>query len=264
MNPMLVEPLEPRTLMAVQQGHQTLNVVGTPGNDVIFVQIVNNHGLKYRVTINGAAKDYYLYKFSKIAISGGAGNDFLEADVGPVQFPFLPSVGVKILGGGGNDTLVGSSGPDTLLGGAGSDILIGNDGNDSLNGNAGNDLVAGSPGNDLFEGGFGEILVDYSRTNFQALRHPAKTTFLTGTLLTNVTDPNNETTTYRLIDTPPTLGPIDLQFNGPDNKSAAASLSNQPVRVRGKLVILTYPHRGPVPTLIVQSISRAHAPGSSR
>jgi Ca2+-binding RTX toxin-like protein len=55
-----------------------------------------------------------------------------------------------------NEILLGRDGSsDTILGGAGDDILIGLGGNDTLNGGEGNDILAGGAGNDTLNGGAG-------------------------------------------------------------------------------------------------------------
>ena len=85
---------------------------------------------------------------------GGAGNDTLLGD-GQANL---------LLGGGGSDqldgregadTLLGGDGADTLWGGAGDDRLEGGTGNDRLDGGAGDDVLAGGDGNDRLEGGAG-------------------------------------------------------------------------------------------------------------
>jgi Ca2+-binding RTX toxin-like protein len=79
-------------------------------------------------------------------ILGGAGNDSIVGAVG--------NVGSYLVGGGGSNTLVGSAGDDTLIAGDNGDFLVGNGGNDSLQGGAGNDTIfAGdSSGNPLATG----------------------------------------------------------------------------------------------------------------
>lgn len=65
-----------------------------------------------------------------VALSGGAGNDWLEGN----------AVANALEGGPGDDRLTGSGGDDTLGGG---------DGNDTLEGEAGRDAIAGGSGDDL-------------------------------------------------------------------------------------------------------------------
>jgi hypothetical protein len=57
-------------------------------------------------------------------------------------------VRAPILGGPGNDTLVGTGARDVMAGGAGSDVLKGKGGNDVLDGGAGKDELVGGPGKD--------------------------------------------------------------------------------------------------------------------
>jgi len=60
-----------------------------------------------------------------------------------------------VIGGFGNDTLIGNRGADRLQGGFGNDILRGGFGNDTLIGNRGADRLQGGFGNDILRGGFG-------------------------------------------------------------------------------------------------------------
>ena len=62
----------------------------------------------------------------------------------------------NVVGGSGNDTLIGDAAGNGLAGGGGNDTLTGNDGNDILRGGAGDDLLfgaAGGAGNDTLDGG---------------------------------------------------------------------------------------------------------------
>ena len=72
--------------------------------------------------------------------------------------PTVPSrIGVDVMiGGGGQDRLVGGTGVDFGLGGAGKDKLLGGNGTDFLLGQGKNDVIKGQKGpNDLADGGFG-------------------------------------------------------------------------------------------------------------
>ena len=62
--------------------------------------------------------------------------DFVEADV------------ENIIGGSGNDTLIGSALANSFSGGAGNDIIKGGAGNDILNGGTGTDKLYGEAGDD--------------------------------------------------------------------------------------------------------------------
>ncbi|WCM25838.1 cadherin domain-containing protein [Sphingomonas sp. QA11] len=60
-----------------------------------------------------------------------------------------------IIGGSGNDVLIGTAGNDFVYGGGGNDALYLMGGNDIGNGGTGNDMVAGDSGRDLLLGGLG-------------------------------------------------------------------------------------------------------------
>lgn len=74
----------------------------------------------------------------------------------------LPTVGLIVSGGAGNDLIVGGNGNDELDGGGGSDRVIGNDGNDVIWGGAERDFLFGGQGSDTIYGGTGNDLIDES------------------------------------------------------------------------------------------------------
>ena len=80
-----------------------------------------------------------------VLLVGGAGNDTV---IGYESNDTL-------IGNGGNDILQGNGGADTLNGGDGDDDLSGGTGNDALNGDAGTDTLQGGLGNDTLDGGAG-------------------------------------------------------------------------------------------------------------
>ncbi|MBD2069454.1 serine hydrolase [Leptolyngbya sp. FACHB-671] len=92
-----------------------------------------------------------------IDINSVAGDrlDFLVNRESIVRLPRTQIEGVRILPGGGNDTVYGSSLADVIRGGTGNDALRGEGGNDSINGDAGNDQLWGGTGNDILYGGEG-------------------------------------------------------------------------------------------------------------
>lgn len=92
-----------------------------------------------------------------IDINSVAGDrlDFLVNRESIVRLPRTQIEGVRILPGGGNDTVYGSSLADVIRGGTGNDTLRGEGGNDSINGDAGNDQLWGGTGNDILYGGEG-------------------------------------------------------------------------------------------------------------
>lgn len=62
---------------------------------------------------------------------------------------------VQIIGGAGDDTIIGTSFADTLGGSSGNDVIDGLADNDLINGGTGDDLLDGSFGNDVLIGGDG-------------------------------------------------------------------------------------------------------------
>lgn len=82
-------------------------------------------------------------------IIGGSGDDSLVG-TGVSEFLFGELGSDTLSGGEGNDALYGGQGSDSLEGGLGNDILHGEDGADSLAGGLGNDTMVGLEGADTF------------------------------------------------------------------------------------------------------------------
>jgi len=92
-------------------------------------------------------------------VLGGSGNDRIIGS--PTDDAINGSQGNDTISGEiGDDFLRGGKGNDLIGGGVGNDILTGNLGDDTLNGDAGNDFLRGGKGNDVLIGGDGnDILV---------------------------------------------------------------------------------------------------------
>ncbi|PSB50091.1 peptidylprolyl isomerase [filamentous cyanobacterium Phorm 6] len=83
-------------------------------------------------------------------VLGGSGNDRIIGS--PIDD--------AINGSQGNDTLTGEAGDDFLRGGKGNDLISGGVGNDIINGNLGDDNLDGGAGNDFLRGGRGnDVLI---------------------------------------------------------------------------------------------------------
>lgn len=101
----------------------------------------------------------------RTTLIGGSGNDTLLGGTGADS----------IIGGGGNDVLRGGLGNDSILGGNGDDIILGDAGDDSLSGsnsltsnNAtadGNDTILGGAGKDRLFGGVGDDVLSGEADN---------------------------------------------------------------------------------------------------
>jgi Ca2+-binding RTX toxin-like protein len=89
----------------------------------------------------------------RVAIGGGARSG--ETGEGDLIDRNVES----LVGGAGNDHLVGTSQVNALSGSAGDDVLIGRDGSDQLAGNRGGDELWGDRGDDVLVGGTGDDLV---------------------------------------------------------------------------------------------------------
>jgi hypothetical protein len=73
--------------------------------------------------------------------------------------------GASLLGGAGNDRLIGGDGADTLRGAAGNDQLTGGGGADLLEGGAGSDVLTAGIGADRLLGGDGDDLLKGGKDN---------------------------------------------------------------------------------------------------
>lgn len=90
-------------------------------------------------------------------ISGGGGNDVLDASA--------MTTGVDVLGHEGDDVVTGGSGNDVLEGGADNDVMFGETGADTLIGGADNDTLNGGADGDLFafaDGWGHDVIVDFN------------------------------------------------------------------------------------------------------
>ena len=108
----------------------------TPSNSRAGVTInVAKTSLRTQFTVTGFGTDT-ISDFEELSLSGGAGNDRIDAR----RF----RGNVTLQGNDGNDTLFGAAWDDRLDGGAGNDRLTGNGGTNQLNGGDGTDYVVES------------------------------------------------------------------------------------------------------------------------
>ena len=191
-------------LLAGAVDNGVLTVTGTEGADVIFVSQVGTHIL---VDVNGTQTQVDAEEVRSIRIEALGGDDTVLVDV------VRPTT---ILGGAGNDLILGSDGGadeiiggpgvDTFFGRGGDDIFVWNpgDGSDFQEGGDGFDtmLFLGSAGSEVFEAtaagdrvrftrNLGNIVMDVGTTeklDVRALGGDDSTTIhdLTGTGVTQV------------------------------------------------------------------------------
>ena len=128
-------------------GSDAINGAGNSLDNFITGNSGNN------ILIGGAGND---------TLNGGAGLDIASyAEVTTNLTINLNLTTAQSMGSAGSDTLIsiegliGGSGNDTLIGNASDNILDGGAGNDTLLGGAGNDILIGGTGNDRLDGGDG-------------------------------------------------------------------------------------------------------------
>jgi Ca2+-binding RTX toxin-like protein len=122
-------------------------IVGTEpgdGNQVIAASIsgmdIVFSGLNFDIVTPGCSGfgtiTCALSGFNELIVLGGNGDDAIN-----LSAITAPAFSTLILGGPGNDVLIGSGGDDTIFGGPGDDVLIGGPGIDCLNSGPGNNVV---------------------------------------------------------------------------------------------------------------------------
>jgi len=131
----------------------SLTVNSGGGDDIIILGCLDyGCGASFETILDGGAGDDILdasRATRSVTLIGGAGNDILLGGRG----------NDLLVGGDGYDILIGGCGDDTLLGGAGMDILAGGLGNDVLCGGEGSDLILGMNGNDVLSGDAGDDIL---------------------------------------------------------------------------------------------------------
>lgn len=117
----------------------------TPGNDLIIQVLQTVDGVETFSGTQLTVRDWFTNPFKRIEwLKFADGNEIRIGDI--TSF---------IVGGSGNDVLIGTNGNDFVYGGAGDDELHLLLGDDIGNGGTGNDLVRGGGGRDLLIGGLG-------------------------------------------------------------------------------------------------------------
>ena len=148
-----VESLEGRVLLAFSVTDRgTLVVDGTAGDDTIFVIRDVARQSRLTVSINGVADTVAASTVRRVEIYGGAGNDDLRVDDSAGS---TNGLGATLVGGDGDDVLVGSLRSASLDGGLGNDVLYGSSKTDDIAAGDGADVVFAGKGNDRVSGGAG-------------------------------------------------------------------------------------------------------------
>jgi Ca2+-binding RTX toxin-like protein len=165
-----------------QASQSVLNLTGTPVGDSFKVTVGGTTVGATGYSLNGKALTLLsapavgasVTVTYSIANSGAGGDDKMVVSTSPA------SVASNLIGGWGNDTLIGGAKSDVLLGddgevvvsaglvplsllsvaGSGNDTLTGKGGNDRMIGGAGNDTMLASSGADVLIGDYGLIRFD--------------------------------------------------------------------------------------------------------
>jgi Ca2+-binding RTX toxin-like protein len=139
-----LEHLEDRRLLAADviwtANSGILELSGTSQSETISVATENGS-----ISVDGIAQGISAANVNELRIEGGGGNDVIDIR----QLSGLSSASIVVMGGEGNDTLLGSSMNDQLEGGAGDDYLEGFAGDDILIGGSGADTYVYADDTDL-------------------------------------------------------------------------------------------------------------------
>lgn len=117
-----------------RNGNYTIDAGSGNDNVELNKKYVNGRAM-VEVKINGHVVDTIPYNNIKsLTVKGGSGNDNITVDQSI-------TIGVKIEGGRGDDTIRGGGGNDTILGQQGQDTIFGRGGYDKIRGGVGQDFV---------------------------------------------------------------------------------------------------------------------------
>lgn len=153
------------------------SVFGGQGNDTISVDtsgfLSNVNGTK----IEGNLGNDRIFleidgSFSGSAVSGGEGDDLIDADsLFDGNDLGISDTGLLLNGDAGDDTIHGGAGRDTINGGTEADYLSGGDGRDVIDGGKGDDIISGASlrTNVFFGDGIGDTLSGGTGSNVFAI-----------------------------------------------------------------------------------------------
>jgi uncharacterized delta-60 repeat protein len=181
------------TTIAGNAGNDT--ITSGPGNDVLSGNDGNDlmdGGVGDDLMTGGAGLDTSNYSNRPTALKITINNS-ADAD-GEIGIPENDKVETEeVIGGAGNDTIIGTSLSDYIAGGAGNDSLDGLGGNDELTGNSGTDTLLGKEGDDYLQaqnqdrdtvnGGTGPNATDFDIATIDTLDVSGLTASLSASLI---------------------------------------------------------------------------------
>lgn len=162
--PHAVEPLEPRTLLAIDlPADGILRVTGTRKADTITVTYGPDALDLIFVAVNKERRSFRTDEINGIRIQAGALGDHVEFRAfatNPDHFDkrttIYGSTGDDfILGAGSENRIYGGTGNDKINGGFDRDTIYGEEGDDWIDGGQGSDFLGGGTDNDRIIGGLG-------------------------------------------------------------------------------------------------------------
>ena len=124
----------------------TLSVAGSSTSDTVLLTTVSGGLVRVQGDLLGGPVEFPTAAVSTIVVDLGAGDDMLLI-AGTLTQPTV------VMGGSGNDTVIGGGGPTVFVGGLGNDRLIGGRGRNILIGGTGSDVLIGGGGQDILIGG---------------------------------------------------------------------------------------------------------------
>ncbi|MEM9082160.1 MAG: hypothetical protein AAGB34_01090 [Planctomycetota bacterium] len=139
------DPIAPGGPVTVVNNGGILEINGTSGNDIIFIQRAGSTSI--RISVGGNVYTFLRADIDLIRADLYGGNDFFNDS----SKSFIPA---EVHAGGGNDTVFAGWGNDIIYGGNGNDQLRGSTGHDRLYGGDGVDTLLGQDGDDSLFGGF--------------------------------------------------------------------------------------------------------------
>jgi Ca2+-binding RTX toxin-like protein len=146
---------------------------GGPGNDSLFA------GFDHNVLRGGSGDDTYLFRSSDESFiyeydSGGVDTlkftssfQDLKLDLAsPARQQYSTGLFLTLHGAEFIENVIGGNGNDTLIGNSNDNILVGGTGNDVLQGGWGYDILIGGEGSDNLQGGFENDILVGVQTSF--------------------------------------------------------------------------------------------------
>ena len=147
---------------APNQGTDTLSFTTLATNDDVDIDLsrltnglIGSHTNRSIGATSASAIESVIGGDGDDTLIGNAANNSLYGQNGNDQLDGLAGNDI-LIAGNGDDTASGGQGNDTIFGSNGDDVLYGGDGNDFIDGGANNDRIRGNDGADVIQGNAGD------------------------------------------------------------------------------------------------------------